>query len=112
MAETSQTDRKSLKRIRKKSGGIGSQADDRPYHQIEGRVVLLSEQVFAGAKDEAEVEILHRATEVIGNKGDAMRWMGTPIRALNYATPVSLLHTRKGRDAVKTVLGRLEHGVP
>ena len=58
-----------------------------------------------------EAEILHRATEVIGSKVEAMRWMGTPIRVLNYATPVSLLHTRKGREAVLSVLGRLEHGV-
>lgn len=58
-----------------------------------------------------ESEVLNRAAEVIGSKGGAMRWMGTPVRALNYATPISLLHTRKGKEAVLTVLGRLEHGV-
>jgi putative toxin-antitoxin system antitoxin component (TIGR02293 family) len=58
-----------------------------------------------------EAEIVDRAVEVIGNKDDAMRWMGTPIRALDYATPISLVHKQKGRDAVLTVLGRLEHGL-
>jgi uncharacterized protein (DUF2384 family) len=37
--------------------------------------------------------------------------MGTPVQALDYATPVSLLATGKGREAVMVVLGRLEHGV-
>ena len=60
---------------------------------------------------EGESEVLDRAVEVIGNEGNAMRWMGTPIRALGYATPISLLHKPKGRDAVLVVLGRLEHGV-
>lgn len=55
--------------------------------------------------------ILDRAVEVIGDKNDAMRWMGTPVRALEYATPVSLLGTEKGRETVLAVLGRLEHGV-
>jgi uncharacterized protein (DUF2384 family) len=40
-----------------------------------------------------------------------MRWLRTPVRALDYATPISLLHDALGRDAVLTVLGRLEHGV-
>ena len=40
-----------------------------------------------------------------------MRWLGMPVRALNYATPISLLHDPKGRKDVLTVLGRLEHGV-
>jgi putative toxin-antitoxin system antitoxin component (TIGR02293 family) len=58
-----------------------------------------------------EAAVINRAVEVIGDKRDAMRWMGTPIRALDYATPVSLLSTRKGRQTVTEVLGRLEHGV-
>jgi putative toxin-antitoxin system antitoxin component (TIGR02293 family) len=42
---------------------------------------------------------------------NAMRWLGRPIPALDYATPVSLLRDKKGRDAVLDVLGRLEHGL-
>jgi putative toxin-antitoxin system antitoxin component (TIGR02293 family) len=59
----------------------------------------------------AESAIIALAVEVIGNKTEAMRWMGTPVRALDYATPVSLLGSREGRQAIATVLGRLEHGV-
>ena len=58
-----------------------------------------------------ESEVTLRAIQVIGDELEAMRWLGTPIRALNYATPVSLLYSVTGRDAVLTVLGRLEHGV-
>jgi putative toxin-antitoxin system antitoxin component (TIGR02293 family) len=58
-----------------------------------------------------ELTILNRAVAVIGNKDRAMRWMGTPVRALEYATPVSLILTAKGRKAVLAVLDRLEHGV-
>jgi putative toxin-antitoxin system antitoxin component (TIGR02293 family) len=58
-----------------------------------------------------ESSVVDRAIEVIGDKNDALRWMGTPVRDLDYATPVSLLPTAKGRVAVLVVLGRLEHGV-
>lgn len=54
---------------------------------------------------------LSRATEVLGNQEEAMRWMGTPVRALDYATPISLLNNQVRLEAVKRVLGRLEHGV-
>jgi hypothetical protein len=55
--------------------------------------------------------VMDRAVQVIGDANEAMRWMGTPVRALDYSTPVSLLGIRKGRRAVIDVLGRLEHGV-
>jgi putative toxin-antitoxin system antitoxin component (TIGR02293 family) len=56
-------------------------------------------------------QVYSRAVEVIGNSDKAMRWLGRPIPALSYATPVSLLRNEKGRDAVLDVLGRLEHAV-
>jgi len=62
-------------------------------------------------EDQAEAAVIHRAAEVIGDRSDAMRWLGTPVRAPNYATPISLLHDSKGRENVLTVLGRLEHGI-
>ena len=52
-----------------------------------------------------------RAKEVIGDSDQALRWMGTPVRALHYATPISLLNSRQGQYAVLSVLGRLEHGL-
>lgn len=62
-------------------------------------------------EDQAQAAIIRRTVEVIGDRSDAMRWLGTPVRALNYATPVSLLHDSKGREEVLSVLGRLEHGI-
>ncbi len=59
----------------------------------------------------AEDSVLSRAVEVIGDAGEAMRWMGTPVRALGYATPVSLLGTEEGASSVLAVLSKLEHGV-
>jgi uncharacterized protein (DUF2384 family) len=58
-----------------------------------------------------QADILRLATEIIGSQDAAMRWMGTPVRALNYATPISMLHDESGFEAVRVVLGRLEHGV-
>jgi putative toxin-antitoxin system antitoxin component (TIGR02293 family) len=58
-----------------------------------------------------ESSIITRAIEVIGDRSEALRWMGTPVRALEYATPISLVDTAKGRRAVIDVLGRIEHGV-
>jgi hypothetical protein len=58
-----------------------------------------------------EGQVIQRAVEVIGNEAEALRWMGTPVRALNYATPISLLGSVEGPQAVLTVLGRLEHGI-
>jgi putative toxin-antitoxin system antitoxin component (TIGR02293 family) len=73
----------------------------------------LKNRTTDGSEGEASIiaEFLHEAVKVIGDKTAAMRWMGTPVRALDYATPVSLLGTREGRQAVVAVLGRLEHGV-
>ena len=55
--------------------------------------------------------ILERATDVIGTQEEAMRWLGTPVRALNYATPISLLVDDAGADQVLAVLANLENGV-
>ncbi len=86
-----------------------------------GIVVSGAEKAFGGVRNKsvtgavsmeaAQTEILRRATEVIGSEDAAMRWMGAPVRALNYATPISMLHDKSGFEAVRVVLGRLEHGV-
>jgi uncharacterized protein (DUF2384 family) len=56
-------------------------------------------------------EIIERATEIIGGRQEAMRWLGTPVRGLDYATPISLLATEEGVQRVNDILGRIEHGV-
>jgi uncharacterized protein (DUF2384 family) len=55
--------------------------------------------------------VINRAIQVIGDKKDAMRWLGTPVRALEYETPASRLNDSEGRATVLNVLTQLEHGV-
>ncbi|MCU1274463.1 MAG: hypothetical protein JWO48_1894 [Bryobacterales bacterium] len=61
---------------------------------------------------ETEIEpIVERAIEVIGNREEAMRWLGGPVRALDYATPISRLGDPTGQEQVFALLIQLEHGV-
>ena len=76
-----------------------------------GRLCDLADALQEAKDFDGAIEVYRRAIEVIGNADKAMRWLGRPIPALNFATPVSLLKNEKGRDAVLEVLGRLEHGV-
>jgi putative toxin-antitoxin system antitoxin component (TIGR02293 family) len=55
--------------------------------------------------------VLERATEVIGTREEALRWLGKPVRALDYVTPISLLLDDAGADQVLGVLTNLENGV-
>jgi len=55
--------------------------------------------------------VIERAVEVIGDRDVAMRWLGTPVPALDYATPISLMSKPHGRFEVVAALTRLEHGV-
>jgi putative toxin-antitoxin system antitoxin component (TIGR02293 family) len=62
--------------------------------------------------DAAAIEgILGLATEVIGNRQRAMTWLGTPLRGLGFATPISLLGTKMGKEEVTDILGQMEHGI-
>jgi putative toxin-antitoxin system antitoxin component (TIGR02293 family) len=55
--------------------------------------------------------VIDRATEVLGSKEEAMRWLGTPVRGLDFATPISLLATKNRLTRVNDILGRMEHGI-
>jgi hypothetical protein len=55
--------------------------------------------------------VINRAIEVIGDEKEAMRWLGTPVRALGFTTPISRLNDSEGQAAVLSVLTQLEHGV-
>jgi hypothetical protein len=55
--------------------------------------------------------IMARATEVIGDRDEALRWLGTPVRGLDFATPISLLGTEEGATRVNDILGQMEHGI-
>jgi hypothetical protein len=64
---------------------------------------------WPGSRDREAV--ITRAIEVIGDEQEARRWLGTPVRALDYATPISRLNGHEGQTAVLNVLTQLEHGV-
>lgn len=61
--------------------------------------------------DSAVDPIIDRATEVIGDRQEAMRWLGAPVRGLDFATPISLLATEEGQMRVNDILGQMEHGI-
>jgi hypothetical protein len=55
--------------------------------------------------------LIERVTEVIGDRQEAMRWLGTPLRGLGFATAISLLGTEDGRSRVADILGQMEQGI-
>jgi hypothetical protein len=55
--------------------------------------------------------IIAHEEEVIGDRDEALRWLGTPVRGLGYATPISLLGTKEGAERVDDILGQIEHGI-
>jgi putative toxin-antitoxin system antitoxin component (TIGR02293 family) len=63
------------------------------------------------AKPEELTKAIARATEVLGDEETAFRWLGTPVAALDYATPISCLGTHQGALRVNDVLTQIEHGV-
>ncbi|HZF24036.1 MAG TPA: MbcA/ParS/Xre antitoxin family protein [Burkholderiales bacterium] len=56
-------------------------------------------------------DVIRRTIEVIGNRREAMQWLGTPVRALGYATPIARLASEAGTEEVLNLLTALEHGV-
>jgi hypothetical protein len=55
--------------------------------------------------------MVDRAAEVLGTRDEAMCWLGTPVRGLDFATPISLLGTKEGVERVSDIRGQMEHGV-
>jgi putative toxin-antitoxin system antitoxin component (TIGR02293 family) len=55
--------------------------------------------------------VIANASDVLGDRENAARWLTGPVTALGGVTPLSLLDTDVGLDQVLTVLGRIEHGI-
>ena len=70
-----------------------------------------SETAVLKANPEELTKAVARATEVFGDEEAAFRWFGTPVAALDYATPISCLGTHQGAMRVNDVLTQIEHGV-
>ena len=70
-----------------------------------------SETSALKANPEELTKAVARATEVFGAEDAAFRWLGTPVAALDYATPISCLGTHQGAMRVNDVLTQIEHGI-
>ena len=55
-------------------------------------------------------EVLARAEEIFGRE-KAHLWLRRPTSALEGVTPLSLLDTQPGADAVLNLPGRIDHGI-
>jgi putative toxin-antitoxin system antitoxin component (TIGR02293 family) len=55
--------------------------------------------------------VIARAAEALGDREEAMRWLGNPVRELDYATPITILAADDGAERVMDILGRIEHGI-
>jgi len=56
-------------------------------------------------------DVVARAEEVLGSREKGVRWLTRPNRALEMEAPLTQLETEAGYESVKTLLGRIEHGV-
>jgi len=83
---------------------------DAPIEQTSSRAVegMPASRERASAAIES---VIDKATEVMGDRQEAMHWLGTPVRALNFATPISLLARADGLGQVMDLLGQMEHGI-
>jgi uncharacterized protein (DUF2384 family) len=80
--------------------------------RIAGGSLVVEDLVPRKKADPEELtKAVARATEVLGDQDAALRWLGTPVAALDYATPVSVLGTPQGVTRVNDVLTQMEHGV-
>lgn len=56
-------------------------------------------------------EIVSEAEKAIGNRKDALSWLGAKQQALDNQVPRHLLSTEKGIQSVIDLLGRINYGV-
>lgn len=55
--------------------------------------------------------VVERAVEVFEDEQAALDWLKSPNAAFGSVSPISLLDTDLGADAVLNTLGRIEHGI-
>src|SRR5215469_9581016 len=96
--------------------GVGLKDDARPLPKNSAVASNLgpcrqSEAAILKANPEELTNAVARATEVFGDEDAAFRWLGTPVAALDYATPISCLNTHHGVMRVNDILTQIEHGI-
>lgn len=57
-------------------------------------------------------KVLAESVELFeGDKKAAEHWLSTPVRGLDYQIPKEMLSSEKGIEQVRTLIGRMEHGI-
>ncbi len=56
-------------------------------------------------------DVMTRATEVLGSREEAERWLLAPALALSHQAPINLLSTHAGVELVEDLLTRIQYGV-
>ncbi len=56
-------------------------------------------------------KVLAAATETLGSKEKAAKWLETPNRALGGGRPLDRMNTDSNALEVETLLGRIDHGI-
>jgi putative toxin-antitoxin system antitoxin component (TIGR02293 family) len=77
-------------------------------HASAGTKLLSQEQ---SARTWKLAEILAKATDVLGSRQEAERWLERPAMGLNQRRPIDLLATPAGVEMVEDFLERLDYGV-
>ena len=93
--------------IRAVAEGLG--ISERTLHRLKNAPVVPATIADKVARTH---DVIARASEVLGSRAAAQRWLARPVPALGGKTPLSLLDTSLGWERVKQVLGRIEHGIP
>lgn len=88
-----------------KSLGVAERTYARRISKHEALSVDESERLVRLAR------VLAMATEVLGDRDKARRWVVGPNRALGMVAPLTLLDTDIGAGEIFDELGRIEHGV-
>jgi hypothetical protein len=100
--------KKAVKEPAVMAAGVGTRAGDNPV--VDFGDPTQSEPVAAPTQSQDEVEMVRRATEVLG-LNHVGRWMRSKIPSLGNQTPYALLQTEHGRRQVERVLLKIENGV-
>lgn len=72
-----------------------------------------SKSLDANASDRALrlVSVIAQATDVLGSRDEAERWLSAPAIGLNRHKPIDLLQSTDGTEMVKALLTRMDYGV-
>jgi len=60
--------------------------------------------------EKAKDKLVQEAIRVFGNRENAEGWLNSEVPALGGRTPISLLHTERGRNEVKRIILMIEYG--